>query len=152
MIRDRVLHVFMLCCVVLMLGCGKTTPKGAIGHFDLRSHLPADVVARAPADAGAQEYTKQVNVGDPAAKVLIRWRAFKDGQNAYILSTSFEVLEAANGVELKPSVVGSPLNHGSRDAVVEMIAVQINWDGSKMWKTHLGTVTGTIYATGEWSD
>lgn len=151
MTRDKVLYVVMLCCVMVLFGCGKTTPKGSIGQFDLRSHLPADVVARAPADAGAHEYTKQVNVGEPAAKVQIRWRAFKDGQSAYILSASFEVLEEASGVELKPSV-GTPLNHGSRDAVVEMIPVQIQWDGSKMWKTHLGTVTGTIYATGEWSD
>lgn len=152
MTHDKVLHALALCCVMLLFGCGKTTPKGPIGSFDLRAHLPADVVARAPADASAQEYTKQVNVGEPASKVLIRWRAFKDGQNAYLLSAAFEVLEVAQGVELKPSVDGSPLNHGSRDAVINMISVQIKWDGSKIRKSLAGTVTGTIYATGEWSD
>jgi hypothetical protein len=116
-----------------------------------RSHLPGVVVARAPADASAQEYTKQVDVGEPASKVLIRWRAFKDGQNAYLLSASFEVLEAAKGVEVKASV-GTPLNHGSRDAVVEMLPIQLNWNGSKVGGNRYGAVSGTIFATGEWRD
>jgi hypothetical protein len=137
----------------LLFGCASTssptTPKGLIGNFDLRSHLPADVQARAPKDDNATEYKAQVEVGEPAAKVLIRWRVFKDGQSAYIISTSFEVLEEAKGVELKARV-GEPINMGSRDAVVAANLVFITWNGSSSTGTKGGTSSGTIVATGEW--
>lgn len=109
MTHYKVLHVLTLCCVMLLLGCSKTktTPKGPIGYFDLRSYLPADVAGRAPADSVAQEYTQQIDVGrcSSQAKVLAHWRAFKDGKHAYLLSASFEVLEAAQDVEIS---VGKP--------------------------------------------
>lgn len=145
----KVLHILVLCCTTLLLGCSNTvptTPKGSIGNFDLRSHLPADVKARAPADASATEYKAQVDVGEPAAKVQIRWRVFKDGQNAYILSTSFDVLEEAKGVELKAKVDERPIDIGSRDADVAAHLVIFTWRSASGWDSKIGT----IVATGEW--
>lgn len=146
MAQGKVLTILALCGTILFFGCGsKTTPKGPIANFDLRSHLPANVIGRAPSDANATEYKAQLDVGEPAAKVQIRWRAFRDGQSAYILSTSFDVLEPANGVELK-GTVDAPFNMGTRDAAVAAHIVKVNWNSS----SGSGTKSGTIVATGEW--
>jgi hypothetical protein len=152
MAHHKVLQMSVLCCSILLFACGRTsptTPKGPIGNFDLRSHLPADVKVRAPADASAPEYKAQVDVGEPAAKVLIRWRVFKDGQSAYLLSASFDVLEEAKGVELKTSV-GAPINTGSRDAVVAAHPVLVTWSSPGITASKSGTLSGTIVATGKW--
>jgi hypothetical protein len=152
MAHHKVLQMPVLCCSILLFACGSTSPtapKGPIGNFDLRSYLPADVKARAPADASAPEYKAQVDVGEPAAKVLIRWRVFKDGQSAYVISASFDVLEEAKGVELKTSV-GEPINTGSRDAVVAAHPVLVTWSSPGITASKSGTLSGTIVATGEW--
>lgn len=111
MARCNIMHVLTISCIMLLLGCNgchktKTTPKGPIGYFDLRPYLPADVAARAPADKVAQEYTQQINIGHCGLqpKIIAHWRTFKDGQNTYLLSASFEVLEAAQGVEISVGI------------------------------------------------
>lgn len=149
MTYGKVLYLLTLCCIMFSFGCGKTTPKGVINRTDFRSNLKADVLSRAPADSVAQEHSKQVDVGEPAAKVLIRWRTFKDGESSYILSASVEVLEAASGVELKEVRFGGITNHGTVDKVVMSIPVLIDWDsaGSGNKKTFN---EGSISSTGEW--
>jgi uncharacterized membrane protein len=150
MIYHSILRMLVLCCSLLLVACGSpTTPSGSIGTFNLRSSLPADVQARAPTDASAAEYQAEVTVGEPAAKVLIRWRVFQDGPNMYILATSFEVLEAAQGLELKASV-GAPINAGSSEAVVAAHPVSITWSSSAIGGSKSGTVSGRIVATGAW--
>ncbi|HZG53526.1 MAG TPA: hypothetical protein VEZ40_15445 [Pyrinomonadaceae bacterium] len=146
----KALPIHVVCYAILLCGCmspnSPTTPKGLIGNFDLRPHLPADVQARAPKDDNATEYRAQVDVGEPAAKVLIRWRVFKDGQNAYILSASFELLEAVKGVELKANVNERAIDIQSGEADVTSHGVVLTWRNA----SSLTSKNGTIVATGEW--
>ena len=141
-------------CLVLFLlsGCGsKTTPVGTLDTIDLRHYLPADVASRAPSDSEAQQHQTEVRVGEPSARVLIRWCSFNDSQNAYLLSASFEVVESAPGVELSASV-GRPLNFGTTDAVIEATSVSITWYRKSIFVTRGGTLSGDIFADGTWQD
>jgi hypothetical protein len=134
----------------LLVGCGsKTTPVGPLSAVDFRAQLPAEVAARAPSDADAQQYQTEVKVGDPPARVLIRWRAFKDGANAYLLSVAFEVVESAPGVELTAGA-RPPLNMGTANAVLAAASVTITWYRQGFPLTTAGAVSGQILADGSW--
>lgn len=102
-------------------------------------------------DATAKEFAKEVLIGEPAAKVIIKWRTVKKGNSAYILSAAVEVPEAINGLQLTDVSVQDPVNTGTEDAVVQMNTILIGWDASKMGGTHAGVFSGVIKATGEFS-
>jgi hypothetical protein len=136
----------------LLAGCGsKTTPVGPLGDtVDLRHHLPAEVRSTAPSDDEAVEHQTNIQIGEPPARVLIRWRSFNDSQHAYLLSVSFEVMESAPGVELEAGVSGEPINRGSTDAAIEAISVLITWYRRVILCTTGGSLSGEISADGTW--
>jgi hypothetical protein len=154
MLDSRYLRILIVVVVLLPLltGCGsKTTPVGPLGDIvDLRHHLPAEAVARAPSDDEAIQHQTEVQIGEPPARVLIRWRSFSDSQHAYLLSVSFQVMESAPGVELGAGVSGEPINRGTTDAAIEAIPVLITWYRRVILRTTGGSLSGEISADGTW--
>jgi hypothetical protein len=154
MLDSKYLDILTTIIVLLPLltSCGsKTTPVGPLGDtVDLRHHLPADARPRAPSDDETVEHQTDVQIGEPPARVLIRWRSFKDAQHAYLLSVSFEVMESAPGVELEAGVSGEPINRGTTDAAIEAIPVLITWYRRSILRTTGGSLSGEISADGTW--
>jgi hypothetical protein len=149
--RMQVWIGFLLALFVLVLvACGGTTPKGALGApMDLRSLLPADVRARAPVDSDYGKYQTaqtQVNVGDPPATVAIAWKYFKDGTRSYLLDVAFQVVTPVEGIGLSTSMEGTPLYVGS----VEALRIVITWSRASALGTQSGSVSGMIVADGRW--
>jgi len=79
--------IVSICLVLSLLICygSKTTPVGTLNTIDLRHYLPADVASHAPSDSEAQQHQTEVQVGEPSAKVLIRWCSFNDIQRLIYL-------------------------------------------------------------------
>jgi hypothetical protein len=154
MLGSKHLHILTAIVVLLALlaGCGsKTTPVGSLGDtVDLRHHLPVDARSLAPSDDEAIQHQTEVQVGEPPARVLIRWRTFNDLQHAYLLSVSFEVTESAPGVELGAGISGEPINRGTTEAVIETIPVLITWYRRAFLRTTGGSLSGEISADGTW--
>jgi hypothetical protein len=149
--RIRVWIGFPLALLVLVLvACGGTTPKGALGGpIDLRPLLSADVRVRAPVDSDFGKYQTartQVNVGDPPATVAIAWKYFKDGTRSYLLDVAFQVVTPVEGTELSTSTEGTPLYVGS----VEAVRVVITWSRTSALGAQSGSVSGLIVADGRW--
>jgi hypothetical protein len=147
---SRVISIITIFATLILVGCVKETPVGSLAFFDLRGHLPTEVLAIAPTDGTAMEYTKTISVGESSSQVLIKWTAFKDGENTYLLSVNLQVLDA-KGIELRASIA-EPLNHGKSDAVIEMISLQIGWDNSTLLTNRSGVSQFTVLSTGEWMD
>ncbi|MFC2172177.1 hypothetical protein ACFLU6_06045 [Acidobacteriota bacterium] len=126
--KYRTLAPFLVLLLVLASCGGGGTPRGPLGNtVDLRQHLPAEIAALAPSDTEAMEHQAEMSVGNPPARVLIKWRTFKKGQSAYLLSVSFEVVDSARGVELSTNAWAEPDNIGTEDAVLQQMSVGVNW-------------------------
>ena len=143
--------IVSICLVLSLLICygSKTTPVGSLNTIDLRHYLPADIASHAPSDSEALQHQTEVQVGEPSAKVLIRWCSFNNSQNAYLLSVSFEVIESAPGVKLSAGV-GEPINLGTTDAVIEATPVLITWYRKSLFVTTSGSLSGEVSADGTW--
>jgi|GEM_PF-2677949 hypothetical protein len=143
-----VFPALLLGLCVLFSGCCSTTPTGVFGTFDLRSHLPEGLMARIPTDDKAAAHRAEVETGDPAAKILIRWRSFTDGPHNYLLSTTFEVVRQAWCSNLKAEV-GTPVNLGTKEAVIEGVPVLLQWNHDTLIGPKSGAWTGVILSTGD---
>jgi len=152
MFNGKIFLSFLFLCSVAFISCNsttKSTPKGEFKKIDLRKTLPADI-ASTP-DAQAQEYSKEITVGEPAAKVLLKWRTLKKENNNYILSVTIDVPQDTQGIQLTDASVKDPINTGNVDSVVQTNIVLISWDSSKAGATSAGVYSGTIKATGEFA-
>lgn len=146
------LSFILLYCIVLVIGCNstaKSTPKGEFKKIDLRKTLPSDIAAIP--DAQAQEHSKEITVGEPAAKVLLKWRTFKKENNNYTLSVTIEIPQDTQGIQLTDASVQAPINTGNVDSVVQTNIILISWDSSKTGTSSAGVYSGTIKATGEFA-
>ena len=154
MLNSTYLRILIVVVVLLSLlaGCGsETTPVGPLGDtVDLRHHLPTDARSRAPSDDEAVPHQSDIQIGEPPATVLIRWRSFSDSQHAYLLSISFEVTESAPGVELGAGVSGEPINRGTTEAAIEAMPVLFTWYRRVILRTTGGSLSGEIAADGTW--
>jgi hypothetical protein len=152
MLESRHLRILIVIFVLLLSGCAsKTTPGGPLGDtVDLRHHLPVDARSRAPSDDEAIQYQTEVQIGEPSATLLIRWRSFSDSRHAYLLSIAFEVMESAPGMELGAGVSGEPVNRGTTDAAIEAIPVLLTWYRRSFFRTTGGSLSGEISADGNW--
>ena len=152
MFNGKIFLSFLLLCSAAFVSCNsiaKSTPKGEFKKIDLRKTLPAEV-ALIP-NAQAQEHSKEIAVGEPAAKVLLKWRTFKKENNNYILSVTIDIPQDTQGIQITDASVQEPINTGNVDSVVQTNIVLISWDGSKAGATSTGVYSGTIRATGEFA-
>jgi hypothetical protein len=128
---------------------GDTTPVGPLGPVhDLRPLLPEGVRAHAPADEAAVERRAEVTVGEPPAKVAVKWRTFADGKGAYIASMALEVVATADGISLDGGPFGSPVNRGTVDAPMQSVGWRIVWSKAGVSGKKSGTVAGDVLADG----
>lgn len=134
---------------LLWTACRGETPPGIFSKIDLRAQLPAEVRARAPSDLDWGKFRAaqtRIQVGEPAATVMIAWRYFKDGARAYLLDVSFQVLTPADGVELSAHTEGAPIFVGAAQAQ----RVVVTWTRGSLLGERSGTVGGMILADGRW--
>jgi hypothetical protein len=146
----HVIGFVLLFSLVVLSGCSlnsKSTPKGEFKKFDLRKTLPAEIAAIS--DSQTQEHSKEISIGEPAVKALLKWRTFKKENSSYTLSVSIEVLQEMQGVQLTNATIQDPINTGGVDSVVQANVVTIIWDSSKLGSTVAGTFIGTITSKGE---
>ena len=135
--------------VVMLAGCGATTPAGPLGpRIALRSQLPASVVDKVPDDDHAERHQARIDVGQPPASVELTWRTARVGASSYLLSVEAAVAVPADGVELGVPTLGNPINMGTLDAVDEMVPLQLGWSHKGLGSTSSGAVSVEIRATG----
>lgn len=126
----------MILAVLFVGACGggssTTSPPGPVAMVeDLRRHLDAAVLPKAPADAKATRNELATDVHGVAAKLV--WYTFADGPNKYLLSVHWEVVTAKDGVMLEPLASLNPTNAGTAAAIVETVPTRVRWrDGRSM--------------------
>lgn len=142
--------IIFIGCLLLFAGCGKSTSKGVFKEFDLRSKLPAEIAA-VPKEQ-TNENVKEIVVGEPGAKMLVKWRTFKKDNNYYTLSAALEVPEDTKGIQITDASIQDPINTGTEGKVVQSNLILVNWDASGLFSTSAGTYTGNLKATGEFAE
>lgn len=141
-------YALLLCLLVLLAACGSDGPTapGLLVTRDLRDYLPEGVAA--PADADTQRYQQEVEVSN--ARVRIEWTAFTNGDDAYILSATFTLVETQSGMTINAGALGEPINMGDEDEINMGLPIVVTWSiGSGAGLTG-GSATGTITADGSW--
>lgn len=133
---------------LLAVSCGGSTPAGPVGTVDLRQHLPANLAARAALETGESHET-QFEVGQPAARVALRWATLRDGASQYILAVELEVLRPAEGIRIVGPHVLTPENVGPASAVIETVPVQVEWIRRGISLRSSGTVTYRVTGAGQ---
>ncbi len=140
-----------MCFFFLLIGCQtKSTPKGVFKSFDLKSKLP-EKLANAPL-TNTKEFSKEIPVGDPKEKALIKWQTYQDEDDFYIVSVNVEVPQELKNTQLTNAEIGEPINKGTTEKVVQMNILKVSWDSSKTGSTSMGTSSATISATGEFTE
>ncbi len=137
-----------LLLALFVTSCGGSTPAGPVGTIDLRQHLPPSVAARASLETG-EEFETQFEIGEPAARVVLRWATLRDGASQYILSVELEVVRPANGIRIVGPTALNPTNEGRPGAVIESVPVQVEWIRRGISLRSSGTVTYRITASGQ---
>lgn len=144
--------------LVALSGCSEsvkpTTPVGSLGDpVDFPRH--ATITNRDILDDTIRSYEAEIPLDDdtdnPPARVMLHWNVFQDAPSRYLVSYSWEVLESATGVEIKPLGHNTPLNIGTEQAILEQVAVYISWDRSSRFTMRTETVVVIIGANGQWA-
>lgn len=144
--------------MLTLSGCSEsvkqTTPVGPIGGTaDFPRH--ATIANQDMPEDRIQEYKAEITLDDdsdnPPARVMLHWNVFLDAPSRYLVSYSWEVLEAAPGVEIKPLGHNAPLNIGTEREVLEQVTVYISWDRSSRFTIRTETVAVIIGANGQWA-
>lgn len=141
-------YALILCLIFLLAACasdGPTAP-GLLVTRDLRDYLPEDIAA--PSDTEAQSYSTEVEVSN--ARVRIDWTAFTDGNDVYLLSTSFTLVTTQQGLTINAGALGEPINLGTESEVTMGLPVAVTWSIGSGGGLTGGSTTGTITADGRW--
>jgi hypothetical protein len=141
----------ILCLLFLLIGCQtKSTPKGVFKSFDLKSKLPEQSANISPTNT--KEFSKEISVGNPPEKVIIKWQTFQNDDDFYIVSVTIEVPEELKNTQLTNAEISDPINRGTTEKIVQMNNVLVSWDSSKAGSTTMGTSSASFSATGDFTE
>lgn len=133
---------------VSVASCGGSTPAGVVGTVDLRQHLPASLAARAALESGEPHET-HFEVGQPAARVALRWATLRDGACQYLLTVELEVLRPAPGVRIIGPNALTPVTERHAGAVIESVPVQVEWIRRGLSLSSSGSVVYLLDGAGQ---
>lgn len=147
-INKLYLSIYIFLFIVFISGCGgRETPQGPLGaEIDMSSSLPAGI--RAPDEKNLRNHQKDFSPGDSKARVRIAWQSFEQRGGQYIHSVKFEVVEAADGVEIRAGMFGEPVIRGSNAHAVQSAGIEIAWYRKSLLSGKGGQVRMEISADG----